>query len=125
MIKRKSKDVTPHENVSLKRKVKKVADSLPKILDMACYNGSLQEQWVRCGKTNCKCSRGILHGPYFYLFVSMSNGVSKTYVRRSDVPALRAVIAERKRRHSLFRSEMRQAHNLLRQMMKAAIGVKI
>jgi hypothetical protein len=121
---RKSKDVTPHENASPERKVKKSADSLPKILDMACYNGSLQQQWVKCGKANCKCSRGQLHGPYFYLFVSMSDGLWKAYVRRGDVPLIRAAIMERKRLHSSFRAEVRQSHNLLRQMVKAAVGVR-
>jgi hypothetical protein len=25
-------------------------------------------QYVRCGKSGCKCARGLLHGPYFYCF---------------------------------------------------------
>lgn len=120
---RKAKDVTPAKSVARESKMKKSADSLPKILDTACFNGSLQQQWVRCGKVNCKCSRGELHGPYFYLFVSMSDGILKAYVRREDAPLIRAAIAERKHRHSSFRSELRQAHNLLRQMVKAAVGV--
>lgn len=124
-MKRKTKDVTSAEFTSPSRGKKKTANSLPKILDMADYNGSLQQQWVRCGKPICKCSRGQLHGPYFYLFVSMSDGLWKSYVRRADVPIVRAIIAERKRRHSSFRSELRQAHNLLRQMVKAAVGVRI
>ena len=123
-MKQKSKDVKAPKPGAPDSKAKKSADSLPKILDMACYNGSLQEQWVRCGKANCKCSRGQLHGPYFYLFVSMSDGLLKSYVRRADVPLIRAAIAERRHRHSSFRSELRQAHNLLRQMVKAALGVR-
>jgi hypothetical protein len=123
-MKRTTKDVTSAKSRARKSAEKKFADSLPKILDMASYNGSLQQQWVRCGKTNCKCSRGQLHGPYFYLFVSMSDGLWKSYVRRADVPAVRALITERKHRHSLLRSEIRQAHNLLRQMVKAALGVR-
>jgi hypothetical protein len=123
-MKRKTKDVRPEKAVARKSEEEKSSDFLPKILDMAGYQGSLQEQWVRCGKANCKCSRGQLHGPYFYLFVSMSDGLWKSYVRRSDLPAVRAVIAERKRRHSLLQSEMRQAYNLLREMVKASIGVR-
>lgn len=121
---RKTKDVRSKKSVARKSDKKKSADFLPKILDVAGYNGSLQEQWVQCGKANCKCSRGQRHGPYFYLFVSMSDGLWKSYVRRSDLPAVRAVIAERKRRHSLLQSETRQAYNLLREMAKAAIGVR-
>lgn len=122
---RKSKDVTPTKSIARKSEEKKSADSLPKILAMARLNGSLQKQWVRCRKVGCKCSRGQLHGPYFYLFVSTSNGLSKSYVRRADVPMICAIIAERKRRHSLFQSQMRHANNCLWQMMKAAVGVRI
>jgi hypothetical protein len=124
-MKRKSKDVTAAESVARTSEEKKNADSLPKILAMARSNGTLQQQWVRCGKANCKCSRGRLHGPYFYLFVSMSDGLWKSYVRRHDVPMVRAVIAERQRQRSLLQFEVRQAHNLLRQMVKATIGVRI
>jgi hypothetical protein len=124
-MKQKSKDVTKGKSVARQGEEKKSADSLPKILDMADYNGSLQQQWVRCGKATCKCSRGQLHGPYFYLFMSMSDGLWKAYVRRKDVPIVRAVIAERQRQRSLYRSEVRQAHNLLRQMVKAAIGARV
>jgi hypothetical protein len=28
---------------------------------------SLQREWRRCGKQRCRCARGILHGPYWYL----------------------------------------------------------
>jgi hypothetical protein len=73
-MKRKAKDVMPAKSIARKDEEKKSADSLPKILDMACYSGSLQQQWVRCGKAGCKCTRDQLHGPYFYLFVSMSDG---------------------------------------------------
>jgi hypothetical protein len=123
-MKRKAKDVKAAKSVPHQSKVKKTADSLPKILDIASYNGSLQQQWVRCGKANCKCSHGQLHGPYFYLFVSMSDGLWKSYVRRADVPLIRTAIAERKRHQSLFRAEIKQAHNLLRQMVEAAVGMR-
>jgi hypothetical protein len=123
-MKQKTKDVTPAKSVARKSKDKKSANYLPKILDMVSYNGSLQQQWVKCGKANCKCSRGQLHGPYFYLFVSMSDGLWKSYIRRSDLPVVRAAIAERKRRHSLLKAELRQTYNLLREMVKASIGVR-
>ena len=116
---RKSKDVTPGENASHVSAKKKLADSLPKILAMARYNGSLQQQWIRCGKVSCKCSRGQLHGPYFYFFISMPSGLSKSYVRRADVSVIHAVISERKRRRSVFQSQLREAHDFLRQRMQA------
>lgn len=121
---RKAKDVKPAKSRARKSEKKISADSLPKILALARSHGSLQEQWVKCGKPNCRCSQGQLHGPYFYLFVSTADGISKSYVRRSDVSPIRTGIAERKRRHRLLRLQMRQANNFLRQMMKAALGVR-
>ena len=121
----KSKDVTARKNGSRKGALKKSADSLPKILAMARHNGSLQQQWVRCGKTKCRCARGQLHGPYAYFFVAMSGGLAKSYVRRKDVPLVRAVIAERRRQAQAFRAEMNEARAFLRRMMSAAVGVRI
>jgi hypothetical protein len=58
----------------------KKAKTLPKIL-----NGSVHAQWVTCGKPGCKCARGELHGPYFYLFWRENGRLRKTYVRRQDL----------------------------------------
>lgn len=38
-----------------------------KLLDSAMKTpGYITSQMVKCGKDRCKCSRGELHGPYFY-----------------------------------------------------------
>ena len=37
----------------------KSAHLLPKAI-----KGSIQLQWKRCGRKNCRCSEGYLHGPY-------------------------------------------------------------
>ncbi|MFX0209022.1 MAG: DUF6788 family protein [Candidatus Hodarchaeota archaeon] len=29
-------------------------------------------KWQKCGKTNCRCSEGLLHGPYFWLVTYVS-----------------------------------------------------
>ncbi len=124
-MKRKLKDVTPMKNGSREGVTKKSADSLPKILHIASRNGSLQAQRVKCGRSNCRCARGQLHEGYHYLFLWSQEGVMKFYVRREDVPMVRTVIAERRRRRSALRAEMNQARAYLRRMMSAAIGVKI
>jgi hypothetical protein len=37
----------------------------PKITCPVCgREGYLRSQYMRCGKPNCKCARGQLHGPY-------------------------------------------------------------
>jgi hypothetical protein len=117
----KSKDVTPQENGSCKGAAKKSADSLPKILALADHSGSLQRQLVRCGKTNCKCTRGLLHEAYYFFFW-MHPRTLKLYVRRADVERVRDTIAARRRRQATFRSEMEQARAFLRRMMSAAVG---
>jgi hypothetical protein len=118
-----SKDVTPRENGLGEGGSKKSANSLPKILRLVERSGSLQPQRVRCGKTNCRCARGDLHEGYYYLFQSTPAGLRKYYVRRKDVPAVRAAIAERRERRHALRSEFNEAMALLRRMMSRMMEV--
>ena len=38
-----------------------------KLVDSAIKTpGFVEQRMIKCGKTNCKCVRGDLHGPYFY-----------------------------------------------------------
>ncbi len=52
--------------------------------------GYVRSEMVRCGKANCRCARGQLHGPYFYHFTWADGQRSKFYVKRGDVAATRA-----------------------------------
>lgn len=122
---RKSKDVKPRENASRRRAPKKSAEMLPKILRLAGANGSLQIQRVRCGKTNCRCARGELHEGYHYFFSRMGGRQFKVYVRRADVPAVRAVIQARAIQRARWRSELNEARAFLRRLMRSAVGVGI
>ena len=46
--------------------------------------GSIYETYKKCGNKNCRCAKGELHGPFFYLSRKV-NGVTKlTFVRRAD-----------------------------------------
>jgi len=121
----KSKDVELHKNVSRARASKKSAEMLPKILAIAARNGSLQTQRVRCGKANCKCARGELHNGYSYFFWRLGGRQLKWYVRREDVPAVRAVINDRASRNRAWRAELSEARAFLRRLMSAAVGVRI
>jgi len=67
--------------------------------------GWLSAQRVRCGRPGCKCSRGELHGPYFYLFWREGRKLKKRYVRRADVAAVR----ERCERAAASRQAAREA----------------
>jgi hypothetical protein len=116
----KSKDVRARKNGSRVRPTEKTTDSLPKILRLAAHSGSLQGQRVRCGKANCKCARGQLHEGYYYFFLWTGAGLLKLYVRRKDVPTVRAVIAERRRRQRAWRAELNEARAILLRMRSSA-----
>ena len=118
-MQREVKDVRPRENSSRKGASKKTADSLPKILRLAGSGGSLQAQRVRCGKPNCRCARGELHEGYYYFFLRTPAGLHKFYVRRADVPAVCAAIAERRQSRRAWRAELDEARAVLRRMMSA------
>lgn len=62
----------------------KTSDSLPKTLP-----GVVCRQWVKCGRRNCRCGHGQLHGPYFYRFWRENGRLRKVYVRPMDVEAVR------------------------------------
>ena len=52
--------------------------------------GTVQPQYVRCGKPNCRCVRGELHGPFYYRFWRDHSGRQhKEYVRKADLEAVR------------------------------------
>jgi hypothetical protein len=76
----------------------KSGNLLPKTLP-----GTICSQMIRCGKPNCKCARGELHGPYFYHFKRVNGALIKQYVKAGDVARMRAACdarrkAERQRR---------------------------
>lgn len=121
----KAKDVTARENASGGYASEKSAELLPKILKLAGGNGSLHAQRVRCGKANCRCARGELHEGYHYFFSRIGGRQFKVYVRREDVPAVRAVIRSRAVRRARWRSELSEARAFLRRLNSAAVEVKI
>jgi hypothetical protein len=60
------------------------SDPLPKTLP-----GVVCLQWVRCGRPNCHCARGQLHGPYFYRFWREGGRLRKAYVRPGELERVR------------------------------------
>lgn len=90
----------------------KKAKTLPKIL-----KGSVHAQWVTCGKPGCKCARGELHGPYFYLFWRENGRLRKAYVRRHDLSrVLKAIQSYRtkKLRRRLAWRTLRETREVIR-----------
>lgn len=46
--------------------------------------GSLFDRYVTCGNENCKCARGELHGPAWYLSVTLGVGQTSSSVVTAD-----------------------------------------
>jgi hypothetical protein len=58
---------------------------------------SLQPEWKRCGNAGCHCSRGHLHGPYWYRRWREDGRQRKQYVPRDRVVDELALVDERRR----------------------------
>jgi hypothetical protein len=68
-------------------------DPLPKTLP-----GVVCQQWVRCGRPNCRCARGQLHGPYFYHFFRHRGRLRKRYILPADLDGVRTACEARQLR---------------------------
>lgn len=98
---------------------------LPKMAEQI-KNGGVYEQQVRCGKPNCRCSRGVLHIGH-YLFTRHNGKLIKRYIRKADLAVFSSLVSEaregrRKRRQILrenlellkgFRLELRVKQSLI------------
>src|SRR5215211_5722120 len=78
------------------RAVTEIAKSLYKI-------PALLTTWTRCGKLNCRCREGHLHGPYHALHWRDGAVQRRRYVRAADVPAVRAILEKRRTERNLHR----------------------
>jgi hypothetical protein len=96
--------------------------------------GSLEARFIRCGRANCKCTRGELHGPYFYHRYRSGGRRRRRYVKAGEVEALRAGIAEyREQRAQIieankylrggFQELKARARDLVRRMRAAGLDV--
>lgn len=71
---------------------------LPKIV-----KGSLQIQWKRCGRAGCRCTRGLLHGPYFAIYWRTDGCQVKRYIRLEQLPEALDELQGREARRSVLR----------------------
>jgi hypothetical protein len=79
------KDLTPP--VSDPRPTAKRLFRYPHIAPQDLDRPFLAREFVRCGRSNCRCRRGLRHGPYWYLRYQQWDCASRTYhYRREYVP---------------------------------------
>ena len=69
--------------------------------------GALCRQWVKCGAGGCRCARGELHGPYWYLLWWEHGRTRKRYVPPAELDAIRAAILARRERERARREKHR------------------
>src|SRR5512136_862417 len=50
--------------------------------------GSLIERFLPCGNANCKCRRGELHGPAYYVSVTYKGRSRQVYVSKAAKPVV-------------------------------------
>jgi hypothetical protein len=50
------------------------------VAEQTVDNKTYRLESIRCGKENCKCSRGKLHGPYWYSYSRVNDGLKSQYV---------------------------------------------
>jgi hypothetical protein len=48
--------------------------------------GAVCVEWKKCGKPNCRCARGKLHGPYYYRYWREGGRLRKEYIPRREAP---------------------------------------
>lgn len=59
--------------------------------------GEVCEQYIRCGKPNCRCQDGRPHGPYYYRIWREGRQIHKVYVKSTEVEATQAACDAHKR----------------------------
>jgi len=73
---------------------------------------------VRCGKRNCRCAEGALHGPYWFLRWRSGVTQRRRYVKRDEVIEVARIVQERTQAERRARTERRMAAIQLRQAFR-------
>jgi hypothetical protein len=90
--------------------------------------GYLEAQKVRCGKPNCKCSKGELHGPYYIRRWERRGKKCSKYVKKSELSTVIAGISARKQHREEMKEFVRSINDasaLLRQYYKHILGIRL
>lgn len=85
-------------------------EMLPKTL-----TGSLHLEFKKCGRENCRCQSGILHGPYIYRHWREHGRQRKAYVPMRDLAGV--ILEIEQARHQAIRpdwviQELRKLNNV-------------
>jgi hypothetical protein len=88
--------------------------------------GTVHAQFIRCGKPNCKCVRGELHGAYYYHFVRVGGRLQKRYLKTWEVEAVKSACLTRqdqRKREIKINQEMWSRLRTLREELRSLQGL--
>lgn len=70
-------------NKYLRERQKELIKEVPSLKRV--IRGTLREVYAPCGKRNCRCKKGFLHGPYYYLAVRTKGKTKMYYLPRPSL----------------------------------------
>jgi hypothetical protein len=79
---------------------------------------TLLTTWTRCGKPQCRCTAGHLHGPYHALHWREGSVQRRRYVRAAEVPAVQEILAKRRAQRRRERHELHLARMTWRELAR-------
>ncbi len=85
--------------------------------------GSVQRQFKKCGKSNCKCARGELHGAYYYHFVRVGGKLIRRYFKASEVEQTRQACLSRRTKQKAEQINSNKAWQQLREIRESLRSV--
>ncbi len=112
MICEQKKDTTSEDRAPQVRQ-KKSEENTTKIEPIT---GFLEARYVTCGKPNCKCANGQLHGPYFCRRWLAGGDRRSKYVRKADIADVKEGISAFKQKRKSRRMQRGRGNDLLRML---------
>lgn len=86
--------------------------------------GTVHAQYVTCGKKNCKCSHGELHGAYYYHFVRVNGRLTKRYLKASEIEETRIACERRQADEMAERRQSQAVWKQLRELRESLRGLQ-
>lgn len=75
--------------------------------------GCVITEYKRCGRARCRCTRGQLHGPYYYWYGRILGLTWKRYIKRDEAGRIVALCQLRREKH-VSREKLRAAIRFLK-----------
>ena len=84
--------------------------------------GCIEKKRVKCGRENCKCASGQLHGPYYYLRLQIGGRRFRRYLKSSEASEIRNLLTNIKIQRQQAKAEVVSWKQLLRSTKPKHLG---